>query len=49
LQQLGRDILTPNKGADDGYQVPAKCPTLAQGAPPVQLGRSAPGARAPHQ
>jgi hypothetical protein len=49
LQQLGRDILTPNKGADDGYQVPGKCPTLAQGAPPVQLGRSAPGARAPHQ
>ncbi len=23
LQQLGRDILNPQKGADDGYQVPA--------------------------
>ena len=48
LQQLGRDILTPNKGADDGYQVPAKPPTLAQGAQSVQLGRSAPGARTAH-
>lgn len=38
LQQLGRDILTPNKGADDGYQVPAKHPTLAQSSQPVQLG-----------
>lgn len=49
LQQLGRDILTPNKGADDDYQVPAKHPTLAQGAQPVQLDRPAPGARAAHQ
>ena len=49
LQQLGRDILTPNKGADDGYQVPDRPPTLAQGARPVQLGRPAPGARAAHQ
>jgi hypothetical protein len=44
LQQLGRDILNPHKGADDDCQASTYCPPGTQSAPAVQLGRSAPGA-----
>ena len=43
MQQLGNDILNPHKGGCHGKKTSHLPPAYPQGAPPVQLDRSAPG------